>query len=318
MAQDAAAFTEDLSLRAVADRNESGNDPTLDFGAHLLRRAEEPGLSTLERAQHVASFARTLDGFYIQHVTRLKKLGDDDAGVSVHGLSPLGWSRLVAGRIRPFARRHAALFRDGLVPAWEAEGMRVVGWDGAGPTQRKRLNDLFSARIFPLVTPLAVDPGRPFPYISNLSLNLAVLLEGIGSQRTRFARVKVPRHLPRFVQLDEATFICVEAIIAANLDAVFPGAEVLEQHSFRVTRAADVDLLDVPAGASDRRGARGAGTPVRLEAAEEMPANVLDFLAGQLGLDAHEVIPLPGPLDLASVDTLGAAANALGRATSRR
>jgi polyphosphate kinase len=184
--------------------------------------------------------------------------------------------------------------------------VRVLRWSDLGDLERRQLNELFTEELFPVLTPLAVDSGRPFPYISNLSLNLAVLIRDHLSGRLHFARVKVPPSLPRFVAFaDGGSFVPLEDVISANLDQLFPGMDVVEHHTFRVTRNADLEITD---GADDLMAAleeelrRRRGSPaVRLEVENSMPAHILELLMSELALSEQEVHTLPGPLDLSGL-----------------
>ena len=161
------------------------------------------------------------------------------------GLDLVDQLRTIRGRVDELVDRSAAVFANEIVPSLEDEGIRFADWDDLADDDRAHLEEMFVASIFPVLTPLAVDPAHPFPYISNLSLNLAVTVRDPSSGDDRFARVKVPPLLPRFVPLpDGEHFVLLEQVIAAKLDALFPGMEVLAHHPFRVTRDADFELED--------------------------------------------------------------------------
>ena len=225
---------------------------------------------------------------------------------SADGLTPQEQLSAIAAKVLPQLERHAVLFAWELMPALAEHGVRVLRWNELDDVQRKQLNELFIDELFPVLTPLAVDSGRPFPYISNLSLNLAVLIRDHSSGRLHFARVKVPPSLPRFVSFGGGgSFVPLEDVIAANLDQLFPGMEVVEHHTFRVTRNADLEVDD---GADDLMAAleeelsRRRGSPaVRLEVENSMPAHVLELLMSELDLSEQDVHTLPGPLDLSGL-----------------
>jgi polyphosphate kinase len=261
----------------------------------------------LERAKFLAIFASNLDEFYMVRVAGLKN--QVDAGLtqkSADGLTPQEQLSAIATRVLPQLERHAVLFARELMPALAEHEVRVLRWNEISEHQHNQLNELFIDELFPVLTPLAVDSGRPFPYISNLSLNLAVLVRDHTSGRLHFARVKVPPSLPRFVSFGGGgSFVPLEDVIAANLDQLFPGMEVVEHHTFRVTRNADLEVDD---GADDLMAAleeelrRRRGSPaVRLEVENSMPAHILELLMSELDLTEQDVHTLPGPLDLSGL-----------------
>src|SRR5581483_10449028 len=200
----------------------------LDYYARVLSNAGDASTPLLERAKFAGLKDQVAAG-----------MGD----IYPDGLSPVEQLRLIRGRVAELVGRLSELFIDDLVPALAAAGIRFSSYLDLDPEVLAYLNGVFEQRVFPVLTPLAVDPGHPFPYISNLSLNLAITVRDPGSGDRRFARVKVPPLLPRFVVLpDGERFIPLEQVIAAHLDVLFPGMDVLEQHPFRVTRNADLTL----------------------------------------------------------------------------
>lgn len=281
----------------------------LDFNERVLSLAEDPETPLLERAKFLAIFASGLDEFFMVRVAGLKR--QRAAGLtsrSADGLTPTRQLALIAEKVRPLAERHARLFQDEIVPRLEEAGVKIVRWGELDETHRKELDELFRERIFPVVTPLAVDPGHPFPYISNLSLNLAVVIEDPVEDRSHFARIKVPPLLPRFVSAgdEDNVFVPLEDIIAANLDRLFPGMTITEHHAFRVTRNADLEVNDD--GAEDLLQAleeelrkRRFSPAVRLEIEEAMPDHVLELLMRELEVGSADVHALPGLLDLAGL-----------------
>jgi polyphosphate kinase len=282
----------------------------LDFNGRVLSLAEDPATPVLERAKFLAIFATNLDEFYQVRVAGLKR--QVEAGLmsrSADGLLPQEQLAEIAAKATKLTQRHAQLFVDALMPALARAGIEIVRWSDLGSDQRAELNELFTEKLFPVLTPLAVDSGRPFPFISNLSLNLAVLLRDAEGGRIHFARVKVPPSLPRFVSFSNPNvFVPLEDVIAANLDQLFPGMEVVEQHTFRVTRNADLEIDD---GAADLMEAleeelsrRRLSPAVRLEVGLDMPEHVLELLVSELELSDRDVFTLPGPLDLSGLWTL--------------
>lgn len=281
----------------------------LDFNVRVLALAEDPQFPLLERAKFLAIFASNLDEFYMVRVAGLMR--QLEAGVSrpsPDGLSPKEQLKRISDKALPLVERHAQIFLEDVLPALNDKDIHVKRWGDLDDVQRKELDELFRDRIFPVVTPLAVDPSHPFPYISNLSLSLAVLVSEPGSSETRFARVKVPALLPRFVELSpEALFVPLEDVIAANLGKLFPGMDVLEHHAFRVTRNADLDLDDdgaedlLQALEEELRKSLRSSPAVRLECEEGMPDRILGLLMRELEISRDDVHTLPGPLDLSGL-----------------
>ena len=216
----------------------------LDFGARLLDLAEDDSVPLLERAKFMAIFSELLDEFYQVRVAALED--QVAAGVrtrSVDGLRPGEQLKMIRARVEELVRRQDAIFLEQIVPALAHAGVRFSDWSSLDDDDRVHLVDVFQRQIFPVLTPLAVDPGHPFPYISNLSLNLVVQVQDPSTGERRIARVKVPPVLPRFVVMpDGERFVPLEQVIAAHLDTLFPGMSVGEHYAFRVTRNADLAL----------------------------------------------------------------------------
>ena len=301
----------DVADRTVEDRFINRELSWLDFNERVLTLAEDPGAPLLERVKFLAIFANNLDEFYQVRVGGLQR--QREAGLSTtspDGMSPTEQLEEIATKARPLAQRHAALFSDDVMPSLTKAGIDVVRWKDLDDTHRGELDTMFSDQIFPVVTPLAVDPGHPFPYISNLSLNLAVLVREPGQRDFRFARVKVPPLLPRFVSFNgDGLFVPIEDVIAANVNKLFPGMEVVEHHAFRVTRNADFEVDDDGAedllqALEEELGRRRFSPAVRLETEPDMPAHVLDLLVRELQVDVDDVHSLPGPLDLSGLWSL--------------
>src|SRR3954454_17591446 len=283
----------------------------LDFNARVLALAEDEELPLLERAKFLAIFSQNLDEFFEVRVSGLME--QLDAGLrttTADGLDLVDQLRSIRERVDDLVTRAAAVFAKEIVPSLDDEGIRFADWDDLSPDDRAHLEEMFVASIFPVLTPLAVDPAHPFPYISNLSLNLAVTVRDPSSGDERFARVKVPPLLPRFVALaDGLRFVLLEQLIAAKLDLLFPGMEVLAQHPFRVTRDADFELEDeaedlLEAMESVLRRRSKFGRTVRLEVDTKMTAEVLELLCRELELSNDDVNVVDGPLDLAGLWTL--------------
>ncbi|MDX1889141.1 RNA degradosome polyphosphate kinase [Mycolicibacterium sp. 050158] len=285
----------------------------LDFNSRVLALASDPSLALLERAKFLAIFSSNLDEFYMVRVAGLKRR--DEMGLSVRsadGLSPREQLRRIGERTQQLASRHAKEFMESVRPALADEGIIVVTWAQLDDDERGRLSTYFHEQVFPVLTPLAVDPAHPFPFVSGLSLNLAITVRQPEDGTQHFARVKVPDNVDRFVELGPREggaairFLPMEELIAAFLSVLFPGMEVVEHHAFRITRNADFqveedrdeDLLQ----ALERELARRRfGSPVRLEVADDMTENMLELLLRELDVHPGDVIEVPGLLDLSSL-----------------
>jgi polyphosphate kinase len=290
----------------------------LQFNERVLQLAADEAEPLLERARYLAIFASNLDEFFMVRVAGLKRrIATGLAVRSDSGLEPRELLKEISRVAHELMARHARVFEDQVRPALSEEGITIVRWDELTSGEQERLHAMFRDQIFPVLTPLAVDPAHPFPYISGLSLNLAVLLINPKTSIEHFARVKVPQLLPRFVQVRSsdsqpttpygARFVPLEDIIAAHLDQLFPGMKVSEHFTFRVTRNEDLeveedDAENLLAALEKELTRRRFGPPVRLEIAEDMDAHVMDLLERELGVDPDEVYRLPAPLDLRGLD----------------
>lgn len=277
----------------------------LDFNARVLALAEDPAIPLLERTKFLAIFSQNLDEYFQVRVSGLQEqLAAGLRTRSPDGLDPLGQLRVIRARVDELVSRQAAVFTKEIVPALEDVGIRFWRWDELTDEDRAGLHTVFEEHVFPVLTPLAVDPAHPFPYISNLSLNLAVMVRDPQTGDERFARVKVPPILPRFVALtDGRGFVPLEQVIAAHLDGLFPGMEILENYPFRVTRDADFELEDeaedlLEAIESVLRRRSKFGHAVRLEVDSHMSEEVLGLLCRELDLTEHDVTVVDAPLDL--------------------
>jgi len=262
----------------------------------------------LERAKFLAIFSENLDEFFQVRVAGLSR--QVEAGVrtpSPDGRDAAEQLRAIRELVDELVSRQATVFTKDVAPALEEVGIRFADWDDLSDADRAHLVAVFEERVFPVLTPLAVDPAHPFPYISNLSLNLAAVVRDPSTGLVRFARVKVPPLLPRFVVMpDNERFVPLEQVIAARLDALFPGMEILARHPFRVTRDADFELSDdaedlLEAMESVLRRRTKFGRVVRLEVDASMPVDVRDTLCRELELTDAEVSVIDAPLDLAGL-----------------
>ena len=277
----------------------------LDFNARVLALADDPSRPLLERAKFLAIFASNLDEYFQVRVAGLQEQAD--LGIrkaSPDGLEPAEAVRALRDQVRALVERQTTIFTKDVAPSLAEADVHFPGWSDLDDDDREALRITFEDRVYPVLTPLAVDPSHPFPYISNLSLSLAVVVRDPDSLEQRFARVKVPGALPRFVALpDRQRFVPLEQLIAAHLDRLFPGMEVLEHFPFRVTRDADFelddeaeDLLEAIETVLHRR--TKFGNVVRLEIDATMSDEVLDVLCRELDIPADAVVTIDGPLDL--------------------
>jgi polyphosphate kinase len=292
------------ALEEFPDRFLDREESWLRFNERVLDLAADAALPLLERARFLAIFASNLDEFFMVRVAGLKRR--IAAGVAVRAASghlPREVLDAIWSTTAELMARHASLFRDEIVPALNAQGIELVRWEDLDREEQKHCKRLFKERVFPVLTPLAVDPAHPFPYISGLSLNLAVLVRNPKTGKEHFARVKVPPIFNRFVPLGNQRFVPLEDVIAEHLKRLFPGMEVLQAHTFRVTRNEDLEVEEDDAenllkALEKELLRRKFGPPVRLEVEESIDQRVLDLLVTELGITDAEVFRLPGPLDL--------------------
>ena len=282
----------------------------LRFNQRVLELAADETVPLLERVRFLAIFAGNLDEFFMVRVAgRIRRMA---AGLPVESASGIPPEQLLANTLRmagELASRHAACFSESVLPALEAEGIEILRWKQLAAAEQRQLQRLFRDRIYPVLTPLVVDPAHPFPFISGLSLNLAATIASPRTGTTMFARVKVPPLLPRFLAAGPFRFVLLEDVIAAHLPELFKGLDVIEQYAFRVTRGRDLeideDVTDDLLKSLERELTRRRFEPaVRLEADESMSNDMLDNLVGELGVDTRAVYHLPGPLDLSGLTAI--------------
>ena len=280
----------------------------LEYASRVLAIAEDPQVPLLERVKMLAIVSSGIDEFFQVRVAGLKD--QVEAGVTrsgPDGMSPAEQLVAIRARVEALTERQTAAFLDDVVPALAGAGIVLSQWQELDQDDRDHLDGVFDDRIFPVLTPLAVDPGHPFPYISNLSLNLAVLVRDPVDDVPRFARVKVPPLLPRFVVMpDGERFVALEQVIAAHLDVLFPGMEIDRHYSFRVIRNADLTLEeeeadDLLAAVEIELRRRRFGKAVRLEVEEGMGDDVLELLIRELDVGPEDVYRFAGPLDLSGL-----------------
>ena len=292
-----------LPEKRYLDREESW----LRFNERVLELAEDESIPLLERVRFLAIFATNLDEFFMVRVAGLVRrmvagFPVEGAGVRLPG-QVLGNTLELAGELTV---RHARVFSERINPELAEHGIELLRWKELSSDERGTLGELFRQRIYPVLTPLVVDPAHPFPFISGLSLNLAVLIADPRTDATVFARVKVPPLLPRFLALSQNRYVPIEDVIAAHLTDLFGGVEVIEHHAFRVTRIRDLevdeDITENLLQAMERELVRRRFEPaVRLEVEDTMSADVLDKLVTELGIDTRAVYRSPGPLDLSGL-----------------
>ena len=315
-----AGATEEEEL--PADRFLDREISWLQFNERVLQLAADENVPLLERCRYLAIFTSNLDEFFMVRVAGLKRrIATGIAVRSASGLEPREVLEQISHVAHELLSMQARVYRDAVRPALAEEGITIVRWDELSDDERERLSGMFTDRLFPVLTPLAVDPAHPFPYISGLSLNLAVVLVNPRTGKEHFARVKVPPVLPRLLRIEpgadvspladmyDTRFVPLEDVISAHLDHLFPGMDVREHFTFRVTRNEDLEVEEDDAEnlltALERELTRRRfGPPVRLEVEEAMDDHVLDLLVRELGVASSEVYRLPAPLDLRALNVI--------------
>jgi len=291
----------------------------LEFQRRVLDEARDERNKLLERVKFLSIVSSNLDEFFMIRVAALKqKLKAGNQDISIDGKTVSQQLSLVRTRVGELMKEVYDCFHKQLLPELTHTGIRIVTWESLDSRERAALKTYYNETVFPVLTPLAVDPSRPFPHISNLSMNLAVVLNDIDG-REHFARLKVPERLPQLVDVPALRvqrknspvrkFIWIEDLIAANLESLFPGLEIVKSHPFHVTRDAEVaikelesdDLLETVEEAVWRRRFR---KPVRLQTDCDISSRVLEILVDNMGVDPRDVFKVRGPLDLARLRQL--------------
>ena len=282
----------------------------LAFDQRVLELAEDSALPLLERLRFLAIFSSNLDEFFMVRVaTLMSKIENQITAPNVAGITPQDLMGQISTKTRELVARAYKSLHDDLIPQLKVEGIEFVQWGTLNEIERAYVDKLFEERIFPVLTPLAVDPSHPFPYISGLSLNLAVIVKNPQTQEEFFARVKVPEILPRFIATEKNSlnrFISIEEIMANNLHTLFPGMIIDAHYMFRVTRNQDIELdedesEDILLTLEAELARRRFGPPVRLEIETGVDARLVDRLASQLGIAEENIIHSPLPLDLTAL-----------------
>lgn len=298
----------------------------LAFNQRVFEQAQDEGLQLLERAWFLTIYCSNLDEFYMVRVAGLKRrIAAGFATVSSSGLTPRQLEGEISRRSHEMTGSVYHYFQEAIRPELDKEGLVITDWEALSDTQQNALHRYFRNKVFPILSPLAIDPAHPFPFISGLALNLAILVRNPSTKKDHFARLKVPPLLPRFVPLNEqgvesdpssrilggekVNFVPIEQIIAAHLDHLFPGMEIVESHPFRVTRNEDLeveedDAENILTAMESELAKRRFGPAVRLEVTEKMPSYILDFLMENLEIGPSDVFRLAGPLDLRGLNDL--------------
>ncbi|WP_417561894.1 RNA degradosome polyphosphate kinase [Microbacterium sp.] len=286
----------------------------LAFNQRVLELAEDPDLPVLERANFLAIFASNLDEFFMVRVAGLRRRIITGLAVPTNvGRAPQDVLADISGEAHRLQLQHADVWTTQVKPALAEAGIDFLTWDDISDDERADLYRYFQEQVFPVLTPLAVDPAHPFPYISGLSLNLAIRIRNARTGRQEFARIKVPPMLPRFVRVGEADrvrFLPLEDLISNNLADLFPGMEILDHHTFRLTRNEDVEIEEdetenLIQALEAELLRRRFGPPIRLEVTDDMDEVTLDLLIDELAITEQQVYRLPGPLDLRGLFDLG-------------
>ncbi len=276
----------------------------------MLELAEDEHVPLLERVRFAAIFASALDEFFgVRVAGRMRRMATGLPVEDATGKSAEAVLAHVLELARELSQRHARCFTELLLPDLADEGIEILRWKELVPDEQAQLEAYFKERIFPVLTPLAVDPAHPFPFISGLTLSLALTIADPRTSATMFARVKVPPLLPRFLTVGSNRFVPLEDVIAAHLGELFVGLDILEHHTFRVTRITDLEIDDDVTEdllkSLERELLKRRFEPaVRLEVEESMPEDVLDKLVTELDVDARAVYRLPGPLDLSGLSSI--------------
>jgi polyphosphate kinase len=312
----------DEEVGLPADRFLDREISWLQFNERVLQLAADENVPLLERCRYLAIFASNLDEFFMVRVAGLKRrIATGIAVRSASGLEPREVLEQISLVAHELLTMQARVYAEQVRPALKREGITIVRWDELSDEERDRLGRTFMSRLFPVLTPLAVDPAHPFPYISGLSLNLAVVLVNPRTGKEHFARVKVPPVLPRLIRIEpgvdespladmyDTRFVPLEDVISAHIDHLFPGMEIREHFTFRVTRNEDLEVEEddnenLLTALERELTRRRFGPPVRLEVEAEMDDHVLDLLIRELGVAGSEVYRLPAPLDLRALNVI--------------
>ena len=285
----------------------------LAFNQRVLELAEDESTPLLERCRFLAIFSSNLDDFYMIRVASLKrKLGAGITKTNTAGYNPRQLMTELSQKTQELIQRQSRCFHESVLPALANHGIELTKWEALSQSEQDYVNGIFHSKIFPVLTPLAVDPSHPFPYISGLSLNLAVVVGQPDSDNELFARVKVPSNLPRFIATEKNVarrFIPLEQVIIANLHELFPGMDIKSYYTFRLTRNADLALEeeesdDLLATMEQELLRRKFGPPVRLEVNPDIDTELLGTLMEELDIKEQDISRVPEPLDLTGLNLI--------------
>ena len=285
----------------------------LDFNERVLQLAEDPSIPLLERCRFLAIFSSNLDDFYMIRVaTAKRKIENSITKKNTAGYTPIELMIEISKKTNSLISRMVKCFHEDLLPKLADNGIEMVDWENLTDDEKDYINSVFTKRIFPILTPLAVDPSHPFPYISGLSLNLAVLVKKPDTHEELFARVKVPASLPRFMEtanFASTRFIAIEQVIIANLHQLFPGMEIEDYYTFRITRNADLELEEeesenILESMEQELLRRKFGPPVRLEVASDIKSDLVDRLKSELLIREGDISRYREPLDLTGLNRI--------------
>jgi polyphosphate kinase len=285
----------------------------LSFNERVLDLAEDKNIPLLERCRFLAIFSSNLDDFYMIRVASLKiKIEKGYFKANSAGFSPQELMKEISEKTQKLINRQSICFQESIMPELAANGIEISTWDQLSADEKKYVTKIFNDRIFPVLTPLAVDPSHPFPYISGLSLNLAVLVKRPDTHEELFARVKVPQSLPRFIETQElefGKFISLENVIIANLEHLFPGMEIEDYYAFRLTRNADLEIEEDESenlleSMEQELLRRKFGPPVRLEVDIDIKSNLVKKLKEELSIKDEDISRYPEPLDLTGLNRI--------------
>ncbi|CAB4675948.1 MAG: RNA degradosome polyphosphate kinase [Actinobacteria bacterium] len=285
----------------------------LSFNERVLDLAEDKNIPLLERCRFLAIFSSNLDDFYMIRVASVKRKIDSGLfKANSAGFSPQELIKEISKKTQKLIDRQSICFQESIQPELARHGIEITTWDLLSSDEKKYVSKIFTDRIFPVLTPLAVDPSHPFPYISGLSLNLAVLVKRPDTQEELFARVKVPPSLPRFIETQEleiGKFISLENVIIANLEHLFPGMEIEDYYAFRLTRNADLEIEEDESenlleSMEQELLRRKFGPPVRLEVDIDIKSDLVKRLKEELSIKDEDISRYPEPLDLTGLSRI--------------
>ena len=285
----------------------------LAFNKRVLELAEDKSIPLLERCRFLAIFSANLDDFFMIRVASVKRKIESGATKKNNaGYSPVELLAEISKQTEELINRQTKCFHNELLPELAQKGIEMISWENLTSDEKAYINKIFTKRIFPVLTPLAVDPSHPFPYISGLSLNLAVLVRKPDNKEELFARVKIPSSLPRFIEAAEfasTRFISLEQVIIANLHQLFPGMEIEDYYTFRLTRNADLEIEEEESenlleSMEAELLRRKFGPPVRLEVASDIQSNLLNRLKSELSIKEQDISAYKEPLDLSGLNRI--------------